>query len=150
MLVLRLFRTSCEVVPLMARHLAEVRLALTRNEPLVACTEVVVLPVLCQFIVLVVLNLNLGLDQIIANILRLFESGLLNQFLLTMLFKAVGVAASKSLICRGDSSKRCLTPKVLFTVEMAISRDRLVLARRLLRGHLVSLLLNIMRIQILV
>ena len=146
MLVLCLFRASCEVFPLMARHLAEVRLALTWDEPLVACTQVVVLPFLRQFIVLVVLNLNLGLDQIIANILRLFESGLLNQFLLTMLFKAVRVAASKSLICRGDGSKRCLAPKVLFTVEVAASRDRLVLTRRLLRGHLVSLLLNILRI----
>ena len=66
-----------------------------------------------------------------------------------MLFKTVGVATSKSLICRCCSTKCNFTLKVFFTEKMAISRDRLILTWRLLRRHLVSLFLNILLIQIL-
>lgn len=149
MLALSRLLDSCIVVLLIPRYFAVVRLTLSWNVPLVTCTQVVVLSVSCQFFVFGVLNLNLRLYQIVTIILDLFESGLLNQFLLTMLFETVGVATSKSLICRCGSAKCNFTLKVFFTVKMAISRDRLILTRRLLGWHLVSLFLNILLIQIL-
>ena len=149
MLALSRLLDSCIVVILISKYFAVVRLTLSLNVPLVTCTQVVVLSIPCQFFVFGVLNLNLRLYQIVTIILDLFESGLLNQFLLTMLFKTVGVATSKSLICCCGGTKCNFTPKVFFTVEMAISRDRLILTRRLLGWHLVSLFLNILLIQIL-